>query len=382
MLMLTLGNDMRILALDRSGLYFGSAYNLIQWAEYYINNGHSVDLLLGEDGDFREKAESVGVSVNVDGIPDVINNYGKENLKLLKIPVIFFAWFKYNIHLCMNRKLRGYDLYVANNYRTYVYFFLFFLFARVFGYKTILRYQTSDTPINFFKSISKWVFSSIIIHGTKGYAKEHFGEGFISLANVYPLPNPVDTEKFKVLPSEGKLRESLNVSSGTTIFISVSYIEPRKGVLELVKVFTKLKDKGVCLVHVGDAGSHQDYEEMVKKSAGENVFFLGRRSDIPQLLNECDAFVLYSKYEGMPYVIVEAMACGLPVVASDAGSNREVLDGVGKVVSCTDEAGLINAVLTVASGNFTVNSEHIVNRVQTKYSTKSYFQKLQEIYES
>lgn len=373
---------MKILALDRSALYFGSAYNLIQWSEYYIAKGHSVSLMLGEDGDFRAEAEKIGVDVIVNELPSSLNKYGKKNLTWWRIPLLMLAWFSYNISLCKDKKFKSYDLVVANNYRTYVYFFVFFCFVKFQGLKSILRYQTSDTPVSTFKKLSPFVFSKIIIHGTQSYAREHFGDKFVIRDNVYSLPNPVDTDKFKLLGSGGAIefREELDIPNDAFIFISVSYIEPRKGVLELVKVFNELASRNIYLVHVGDAGGHVDYEYEVKSAAGSNVRFLGRRSDIPQLLNNANAFVLYSEYEGMPYVVVEAMACGLPVVASDAGSNREVLQDVGRVVGWGDSEALATALVDTALGNV-VKKDCIIEKVKNNYSTMAYFEGLDHIYE-
>ncbi|MNN07508.1 GDP-mannose-dependent alpha-(1-6)-phosphatidylinositol monomannoside mannosyltransferase [compost metagenome] len=55
------------------------------------------------------------------------------------------------------------------------------------------------------------------------------------------------------------------------------------------------------------------------------VHFLGIRRDIPQLMNAADAYVMSSKWEGMPIVLLEASASALPIVATDVGGNREVV---------------------------------------------------------
>jgi glycosyltransferase involved in cell wall biosynthesis len=71
-------------------------------------------------------------------------------------------------------------------------------------------------------------------------------------------------------------------------------------------------------------------EESLKKQAAEmrledSIIFLGRRRDIPELLKEATVFVTCSQFEGLPTVLLEAQACGTPVVASDIPPHREVL---------------------------------------------------------
>ena len=78
-----------------------------------------------------------------------------------------------------------------------------------------------------------------------------------------------------------------------------------------------------------------------------HVRFLGFRSDAPELMNTADAYAMSSALEGMPMVLLEAGACGLPIVATDVGENREVvLDGeTGFLVSPKDPDVLAQAML-------------------------------------
>lgn len=372
---------MKILAIDRSGLFFGSAYNLIEWAERYVQCGIDVTLLLSEEGEFRKEAEKAGIKVECVPLPAKLNAYGKKNLKWTRILMLIHAWISYNLLLCRTYKNKDYDLFVANNYRTYVYFFIFILYLKLSRAKTSLRLQSSDTPLRVFKYLSPWVFTKIFIIGTRQYAIRNFGIKYVENSNVHPVPNPVDIKKFKPDRTNiTSIREEIGVPEDAVVFISVSYIEPRKGVLELVEVFSRLSDRNIYLVHVGDAASHVDYEKRVRDIAAKNVVFLGRRRDIPSLLNAADAFVLFSEYEGMPYVILEAMACGLPVLASDVGSNREVLKGVGSVVDWGDQDSLQKEVIRFAENDSDLPIPDVLQKVRNEYSLDSYFARLDSLF--
>jgi glycosyltransferase involved in cell wall biosynthesis len=83
----------------------------------------------------------------------------------------------------------------------------------------------------------------------------------------------------------------------------------------------------------------------------ELAWLPGERDDIPDILRGLDCFVLPSLAEGISNTILEAMACGLPVVATDVGGNRELLEpGVtGELVPAADPAALAEAILGYAA---------------------------------
>lgn len=107
--------------------------------------------------------------------------------------------------------------------------------------------------------------------------------------------------------------------------------------------------KNVGLVVIGDGPLRHDLEERaLRDGVAGRVFFAGTRdsSEIPSILSACDVFVLNSTYEGLPHVVLEAMAAKLPVVATAAGGTPEVVqDGInGLLVDITDPDALLNAL--------------------------------------
>jgi sugar transferase (PEP-CTERM/EpsH1 system associated) len=106
------------------------------------------------------------------------------------------------------------------------------------------------------------------------------------------------------------------------------------------------------LVMVGD-GPLRDKAQAILGAAGmaELAWLPGERDDIPDILRGLDCFVLPSLAEGISNTILEAMACGLPVVATDVGGNRELLEpGVtGELVPAANPAALAEAILGYAA---------------------------------
>ena len=131
----------------------------------------------------------------------------------------------------------------------------------------------------------------------------------------------------------------------------VGTIEPRKNLGRLLQAFRRLKSRpGIkhrLVVAVGLGWLYQDVlREMEELSAENEIAFLGRvdDSDLPALYSLSDIFVFPSLYEGFGLPPLEAMACGRPVVCSNASSLPEVIGDAGILVSPYDVDGLTDAM--------------------------------------
>lgn len=114
-----------------------------------------------------------------------------------------------------------------------------------------------------------------------------------------------------------------------TVLINVARHEREKGVDGVVRVAQELKELSADfeLWLVGDGEQNIELREQVKASGlSDIVHFLGFRDDVPHLLQQADIFISASHGEGMPLTLLEAMAAGLPSVASDVVGNRDVVE--------------------------------------------------------
>ena len=108
--------------------------------------------------------------------------------------------------------------------------------------------------------------------------------------------------------------------------ITVGRLVPWKNINGLIDAVSKLDDIG--LVIVGDGPDRQELETFTNRlGLRERVYFTGQRNkkETLNIMCACNIFVLNSSYEGFPHVILEAMALGLPVVATDVGGISEVI---------------------------------------------------------
>jgi glycosyltransferase involved in cell wall biosynthesis len=149
------------------------------------------------------------------------------------------------------------------------------------------------------------------------------------------VPNGVDTALFADVSPE--VRESLRRSLGITrqfVWVAVGRFETAKDYPNMLHAFAQVRagDSNAVLLLVGQ-GSLQAETEAIARSLGlgDAVRFLGVRNDVSQVMSAADAYVMSSAWEGMPIVLLEAAAAGLPIVATRVGGNHEVAreeDGV------------------------------------------------------
>lgn len=135
------------------------------------------------------------------------------------------------------------------------------------------------------------------------------------------LPNAIDEKLFKVL-DKNTLRKSLGCTEKDFIVAFVGYFCNRKGSKRLSDAITLLGDNGVKSLFVGTP-LEKGYEPDCP-----NIIYKGKvnHEDVPNYLNCADVFVLPTLHEGCANAIVEAMACGLPIVSSNSDFNLDILD--------------------------------------------------------
>lgn len=147
--------------------------------------------------------------------------------------------------------------------------------------------------------------------------------------------NGVDTDKF--VPAKGELKAlistKLALNNETILIGTVGRIQPVKDQMNLARAFVELLRHApdlrniARLVLIGDGPLREKIMAYLKFEKVDNlVWCSGERNDIHQLLQNLDVFVLPSLAEGISNTILEAMASGLPVVATDVGGNAELVN--------------------------------------------------------
>ena len=172
-------------------------------------------------------------------------------------------------------------------------------------------------------------------------------------------------------------------------FITVGRFTAPKDYPNLINAFALFRKKNGInskLIIIGDGELRPKIEALIKELyLTKYVTLLGRRSDIPQLLNRADIFVLASKHEGLPTVVIEAMACECYVVATDCGGSAEILGDTGQLVPIEDSQALADALqnaIALSVEDRTQNNEKARARVEQLFSLETSVQKWLALYEA
>jgi len=126
--------------------------------------------------------------------------------------------------------------------------------------------------------------------------------------------------------SRSKKRKELGLSVGTAVIITVGELNANKNHIQALKTLSKLTKTNFHYLIVGTGESEQKLKKAVNElMLQDKVSFLGFRRDVPELLAASDVFILTSRREGLPKALMEAMAVGLPIIATDVRGNRDLV---------------------------------------------------------
>lgn len=160
------------------------------------------------------------------------------------------------------------------------------------------------------------------------------------------VPNPIDLESMA-----REARKEPNLRLPERYFLHVGRLDlAHKGQDVLIRAFATLREQlpNLSLVLAGDGPDKARVENLVAElGLSDRVILVGWKENVACLMSRAEAFVLSSRYEGWPNALVEAMACGCPVIASDCESGpREILDKgrCGVLVPTGDEGALAEAL--------------------------------------
>ncbi len=176
------------------------------------------------------------------------------------------------------------------------------------------------------------------------------------------IRNGVDLTRVKATSSGACLRKQLGISSSEFVIGSVGRLTPVKGFDYLIRAVSKnRRSQERKLIIVGDGPLRSALEELAREvGVAGSVLFLGARNDVYDLMATFDVLALPSLHEGVPMVLLEAMAMTVPIIASRVGGIPEIFDdGQGALlVQARDVDVLADAIETMA------NDELLRNRLR------------------
>ena len=205
-------------------------------------------------------------------------------------------------------------------------------YGRIIGQPSMDEYAIKYISSPVLILLENYVYRSVnrligICRETTKLAIQDYG---ISPVKIKTITNGVDLETFHYRSDGEKKFKIKNKGKKTLLFVGVLR-RSRKGAYHLIEAFRHLRHNrdDIDLVVAGDGGHHPSIKEKIKNYDLEHaVKFYGKvnHADLPYLYSQVDALIVPSIYEGLPLVILEALACGTPVAATNVSGHQEVIN--------------------------------------------------------
>lgn len=274
------------------------------------------------------------------------------------------------------------------------------LAGRMSGCRVIQTFHGVETSRLRFPLAKRLLFQAAARASHGVVAVAHAAAGLLAgLTGIAPgriqvIPNGVDTEVFRPAETDkAALRKALGLppQAVTGLLLGcVAALRPVKDHAGLLRALARAvaanPDAAMTLALVGDGPEEARLRQLAGElGLGERVLFLGRRVDVPELLRAMDAFVLNSETEGLSYAVLEAMASGLPVVASAVGGNVSLVEpGRGGWLYPAGDEGRLAEMLALAqarAGELAAMGRAARDVVMNGYSLAAMAQAYQRLYD-
>lgn len=206
---------------------------------------------------------------------------------------------------------------------------------------------------------------------------------------VETIYNGVDLNRFRIAPKERtEIRKKLGIPQDAIVNTTVRRLVYKNGIdtlLESAKIALQKNPKIIYLV-VGEGPDFEEVKTRVDKSSiGKNFILTGfiQDNELPSYYNAADFSILPSKSgEGLPLVGLEAMACGLPLISTDVGGIREIMNNsYGKIIPPNNPEAMACTTLDFANTELSKLKDRLRQEMVKRYSWEKNVDRLTEIYQ-
>lgn len=233
--------------------------------------------------------------------------------------------------------------------------------------------------------IARWIYPAAnhIIAVSEGVAKSLQTTLSVPYSKIKIIHNPVIPSHFYKLTKEN-VNHKWFKQTEVPIIVAVSRLEPEKDIPNLLRAFSILLCyKQAFLVIIGDGSERLDLE-LLSNSIGisDRLFMPGYISNPYPFMSKADLYVLSSQREGLPSTLIEALACGLPIVSTNCPSGpAEILKNgkYGKLVPVGDSDALAEAMLEALNKNNNKINAEILKKRATDFSVEKITDNLMEL---
>ena len=229
-----------------------------------------------------------------------------------------------------------------------------------------------------------WKYANIIITTCKK-AKFEISNNGINDDKIKVLYNGVDEKLFE--KSDSLPSDVLELRNNADLFLlNVSSIVPVKNHNTMLRIFEKISEKYKSKYKIKIALIGKDYSKFLKKFNNQNILFLGKKEHnlLKNYYNIADLFFLPSLSEAHPWSMLEAMACELPVIASDVGGISETIDDPRFLIDPFNDDDILHKIEKIIEmDKEELKQVGIMNRkkILEKFTLDNHVIRLKQIYE-
>jgi UDP-glucose:(heptosyl)LPS alpha-1,3-glucosyltransferase len=295
--------------------YHSSRY-VIETSEHFLKLGHKLDIFTNDNDPLNKK-------IRVHYVPIISGNFYTKEISFTAAATIMLARQKNKFDVTLAQPTRYFSPSVAE---------IQFLYKSWAEYKNKnnipLNWQDKFTPTMEGYNLNK---AKMIITMAETLRDQIIDQYKINEEKIQTVYSGVDSQTFhpKNKKYSAEIRAKHNIAADDTMLLFVGAPFVRKGLNFMIKAIPKIKQKNKnikLLVIEGKNDNPTPYKSLAARlGVGNNVIFAPRSSEIYKYFGAADVFVLPTLYEPFGLVILEAMACGLPVVVSQIAGAAELI---------------------------------------------------------
>lgn len=317
-------------------LDIGGAQEVVRTLVEYLASGDCTPVVCTfRDGPLRQDIERLGITVEV--LPP-------RRYSIVALPLCIFDMIRIWRSLARSLKKHSVDVVQTHLLRSLDFLVLLLLYTTNLRVVLWTFHSASFELTADYLPKHKWLLApKRYSHRALYRLASHLVSGFVAISDrvgkamievigpigdkITVICNGVDTRRYGPAIDKTLIRSRLGLEANARLIIMVGTLKRVKGHCHMIEAMTSLVPRypDLHLLLVGDGELREELQAQVARLDLECIHFLGNRHDVPDLLAASDIFVLPSLWEGLSMALLEAMASGLPIVASEVSGTVQAI---------------------------------------------------------
>lgn len=334
---------------SRYNSFYGAQKSMLQLIKSLDKSKFNYKVITTDEGNFKLEYEKENIPVNIIKLGKKANVFGGKVLKynFIEKLLVFIQILLYNFKILKYSWNNKIDVIYVNDLRAFIYSILAVKLLR----KKSVWYIRADLKSSFLTRFCLKHSTKVITiaHGVlRNLPEEVISIHRSKITNIYTGFN---FNEFNLI-KDNHAKNSLDIPVSNFVIGYLGSINERKGIDLLIESYISLAEKedNVYLLIVGNISegyqSYWDKQIDILDKTGVDYKYLSYTNSVSYIYRAMDVFVLPSRSEGLPRVLIEAMGHKIPVIATDVGGTKEIIlnETFGQVISPNNTEELISSI--------------------------------------